>query len=153
MRLLLALIFISVGGAAAVWCLPKREFAPSSTTRIKGRIWTRLPKVDVAGLKVQLVKRDQAYPPGPLLGMPWATTDASGRFELSGGPLDAFEGHAEIYLHAGTDDPGWTYDPAVVLLRRNQTIDNVSIELVSGISWSRASLLIPTAATRSRRPD
>jgi hypothetical protein len=132
-RLGLALAFIIAGGAAAIWNLPGSKFGATPRARVAGRVWTRLPGVPVAGLKVQLVKPDQKYPPGPLLGMDWAITDASGSFLLAGGSLDTTEGTAEVYLHADASDDRWTYDPAVVTLAPGKKTEGVLIELVEGV--------------------
>jgi hypothetical protein len=132
-RLGLALAFIMAGGAVAIWNLPVSKFSATPRARVVGRVWTVLPGALVAGLKVQLVKPDQKYPPGPLLGMDWAITDASGSFELAGGSLDATKGTAEVYLHADSSNERWTYVPAVVTLAPGKKTEGVLIELVEGV--------------------
>jgi hypothetical protein len=132
-RLGVALAFVIAGAAAAVWYQPRITFKSAPKVRIVGRIWTRLPGVNVAGLKVQLVKGDQGYPPGPLLGMGPGETDASGRFELAGELPEKSEGKAEIYLHSPPADDRWTYLPAVVTLLLGRTVEGVEVELVEGI--------------------
>jgi hypothetical protein len=129
----LALAFITVGGAFAVWNQPRIKVNSAPKLRVVGRVWTQLPGVKIAGLNVQLVNRNQKYPPGPLLGMQWAATDALGRFELAGGAIGTGEGQAEVYLHSPPADDRWTYRPAVVMLRHNATVDGVEIELVQGV--------------------
>jgi len=134
-RLGLALAFVSAFGAIAVWNQPRIKFKFDSAVkaRVVGRVWTQLPGVDVAGLRVQLVKGDQKFPPGPLLGMDWAETDASGQFTLAGGLLDTSEGKAEVYLHSPPAGVRWTYFPAVVTLRPGGTVKDVEVELVQGV--------------------
>jgi len=132
-KLGLALAFIAAFGALAVWKQPRIKFNSASKARVVGRVWTRLPGVDIAGLRVQLAKGDQKYPPGPLLGMAWAETDVSGRFELVGEALDTSEGNAEVYLHSPPADDRWTYYPAAVTLRPGAPVQGVEIELVQGV--------------------
>jgi hypothetical protein len=135
-RLGLALAFIVAGGAVAIWSQP-RNMSPSTfpvrKVRVVGRVWTRLPGVDVAGLSVQLMKRDQPFPPGPTLGMRSTQTDASGRFELVGDAPATAEGEAEVYLLSSPADDRWTYRPAVVMLQPGRPAEGVEIELIEGV--------------------
>jgi hypothetical protein len=135
-RLGLALAFTVAGGAVAIWNQP-RDTAPAASptrkVRVVGRVWTRLPGVDVAGLSVQLMKRDQQFPPGPTLGMRWAETEASGRFELVGDAPATAEGKAEVYLLSPPADDRWTYQPAGVMLRPGRTAEGAEIELIEGV--------------------
>jgi hypothetical protein len=132
-RLGLAFAFVAAGGAVAVWSQPRVTLSSAPKIRIVGRVWTRLPGIDVAGLRVQLVKGDQKYPPGPLLGMGPVETDASGRFGLAGELPATSEGKAEIYLHSPPAEDRWTYRPAAVILRPGRPVEGVEVELVEGV--------------------
>ena len=129
----LVLGLITAAGAVAIWNQPRIKFNSTSRASVKGRLWTRLPGVDVAGLGVRLVDKSQKFPRGPLRGIDSAKTDASGRFELSAGVLETSEWDYEIYLLAPTTDVQWTYTPAVVTLHPGQTVEGVEVELVPGV--------------------
>jgi hypothetical protein len=159
-RLGLALAFIIVGGAIAIQSqaptrvppptvpvvagAPFNEMRngprnvdpsapPALETRISGRVWTRLPGVNVAGLRVQLEQRVRKVSLGPSLGIPWAETDASGRFVIVGDVPAAAEGEAEVYLHSPLADERWTYSPARMMLRPGRTTESAEIELIEGV--------------------
>ena len=136
--LALALAFVTAGGAVAIWSQPRitpndAPVAPLRKLRLVGRVWTRLPGVDVAHVTAQLIKRDQNDPPGPLLGIICAETDTSGRFELVGAVPATVEGEAEVYLRSPPADIQWTYRPARVMLRPGRTVEGVEIELIAGV--------------------
>jgi hypothetical protein len=134
-RIRLALAFLSItgGAAAAVWNRPGVKMSSDREVRITGRVWTRLPGVDVGGLRVQLVKRDAHDARGPLLGLDPAVTDTSGRFEVKGALPATSEGKAELYLHSPPAGDRWTYRPAVVTLRSGRPVGGVELELVEGV--------------------
>jgi hypothetical protein len=132
-RLGLALVLVTVGGAAAVWNQTRIKFSTAPMVRIAGRVSTRVPGVRVGGLRVQLVKGDFKHPPGPLLGLGWTETDAAGSFELAGELPAMCQGKAEIYIHSPPADDTWTYRPAVVALEPGRRVEGVELELLEGV--------------------
>lgn len=132
-RLGLASLLVTAGGAAAVWNQTRIKFSTAPRVRIAGRVTTHVPGVRVGGLRLQLVKGDFKHPPGPLLGMDWTETDASGKFELAGELPAMCQGKAEIYIHSPPADDRWTYRPAVVALEPGRRVEGVELELLEGV--------------------
>jgi hypothetical protein len=110
---------------------PPGSFPAPHRIEIKGRVWSRLPGVNVSGIAVR-VKPDPDLHPVP--APHWfadAQTDRSGRFEAVG--TGYYDGKAWVYLNSPEADSRWTYRPAEVSLRPTTTTEVVDLELIEGV--------------------
>jgi beta-lactamase regulating signal transducer with metallopeptidase domain len=101
--------------------------------RIAGRVFTKLPGVNVVGLKVSF---QDSHPSnaGRSLGANFGVqdevyTDKDGRFVIDG----LSEGTVNVFVHGAGEGESWTYRAAQdVMLRPGQTRD-VDLELIRGV--------------------
>lgn len=92
--------------------------------RIAGRLVTRLPGVDLGGIRVEALGSA-----GSSGQWPRAVTGPDGAFEL----LGLAEGRLGVYLADQPADPGWAYIAAAeVVVEAGKTIE-VVIELIRGV--------------------
>ncbi len=109
----------------------KTRVVAEPTARIAGRVFTKLPRLTITGLKAsyQASHEPGIYRPMRNLSDQSVPIDAEGRFTMDG----LSEGTVNVFVDGDGENRDWTYRAAELVRLTSGTTTDVTIELIRGV--------------------